>query len=40
MFQLIGLAMVTLCSFHLEAMVLVDILSIIFYYTKFALPIV
>ncbi|KAL5243648.1 hypothetical protein ACI65C_011058 [Semiaphis heraclei] len=36
--QLIGLALVTSCSFHLEAMVLVDILCIILYYTKFSLP--
>lgn len=37
-FQLIGLALVTLCSFHLEAMVFVDILCVIFYYTRFSLP--
>ncbi|CAI6347603.1 unnamed protein product [Macrosiphum euphorbiae] len=36
--QLIGLALVTSCSFHLEAMVLIDILCIILYYTKFSLP--
>lgn len=38
MFQLIGLIMITLCSYHLEAMVFVDILSIIFYYTKVSMP--
>lgn len=36
--QLIGLALVISCSFHLEAMVFVDILSILLYYTKFSLP--
>lgn len=37
-FQLIGLALVILCSFHLEAMVFVAILCIIFYYMRFSLP--
>ncbi|XP_025204616.1 nuclear envelope integral membrane protein 1 [Melanaphis sacchari] len=36
--QVIGLSLVILCSFHLEAMVFVNILSIILYYTKFSLP--
>ncbi|XP_025416716.1 nuclear envelope integral membrane protein 1a [Sipha flava] len=36
--QLIGLALITLCSFHLEAMVFIDTLCILFYYTKFSLP--
>jgi len=36
-FQLLGLALVTLCSFHVEAMIIVDILSILFYYTKLSL---
>ncbi|XP_050543417.1 nuclear envelope integral membrane protein 1 [Daktulosphaira vitifoliae] len=33
-----GLSMVTMCSYHLEAMVLVDVLSIFIYYKKVKFP--
>jgi len=36
--QIIGLTFITLCSFHLEAMMFVNILSVVFYYTKLSLP--
>ncbi|VVC24562.1 NEMP family [Cinara cedri] len=36
--QLIGLSLITLSSFHLEAMVFVDMLSVLFYYSKLSLP--